>query len=64
MLGCSFREYLTLIRIRRGTDLLKRSSTSITEIAFACGFSDHAHFTRTFKRATGLTPTAYRIQTG
>jgi AraC family transcriptional regulator len=64
MLGCTFREYLTLIRIRRATDLLKQSSTHITEIAFACGFSDHAHFTRTFKRATGLTPTAYRIQTG
>jgi AraC family transcriptional regulator len=63
-LGCTFREYLTLIRIRRATDLLKRSATCITEIAFACGFSDHAHFTRTFKRATGLTPTAYRIQTG
>jgi AraC family transcriptional regulator len=64
MLGCTFREYLTLIRLRRATDLLKQSSTCITEIAFACGFSDHAHFTRTFKRATGLTPTAYRIQTG
>jgi AraC family transcriptional regulator len=64
MLGCTFREYLTLIRLRRATDLLKRSSTSITEIAVGCGFSDHAHFTRTFKRATGLTPTAYRIQTG
>jgi AraC family transcriptional regulator len=63
-LGCTFREYLTLIRIRRATDLLKQSSTCITEIAFACGFSDHAHFTRTFKRATGLTPTAYRIQAG
>jgi AraC-like DNA-binding protein len=48
-LGCTFREYLTLIRIRRATDLLKQSSTCITEIAFACGFSDHAHFTRTFK---------------
>jgi AraC family transcriptional regulator len=64
MLGCTFREHLTLIRICRATDLLKRSSRSITEIAFACGFSDHAHFTRTFKRATGLTPTAYRIQAG
>jgi AraC family transcriptional regulator len=63
-LGCTFREYLTLIRIRRATDLLKQSSACITEIAFACGFSDHAHFTRTFKRATGLTPTAYRIQVG
>jgi AraC family transcriptional regulator len=64
MLGCTFREYLTLLRVRRATDLLKRSSIDITEIAFACGFSDHAHFTRTFKRATGLTPTGYRIQRG
>jgi AraC family transcriptional regulator len=64
MLGCTFREYLTLIRLRRATDLLKGSLTDITEIAHACGFSDHAHFTRTFKRATGITPTAYRIQAG
>jgi AraC family transcriptional regulator len=61
-LGCTFREYLTLIRLRRATDLLKRSSADITEIAFACGFSDHAHFTRTFKRSIGLTPSGYRIQ--
>jgi AraC family transcriptional regulator len=64
VLGCTFREHLTLIRLRRATDLLKQSVTGITGIAFACGFSDHAHFTRTFKRATGLTPTAYRTQTG
>ena len=64
LLGCTFREYLTLIRLRRATDLLKRSSSDVTEIAFACGFSDHAHFARTFKRATGLTPTGYRKQTG
>lgn len=63
-LGCTFREHLTLIRLRRATDLLKRSSSDITEIAVACGFSDHAHFTRTFKRATGLTPTGYRTQAG
>ena len=64
ILGCTFREHLTLIRLRKATDLLKRSLTDITGIAFACGFSDHAHFTRTFKRATGLTPTAYRTQAG
>jgi AraC family transcriptional regulator len=61
-LGCTFREYLTLIRVYRATEFLKRSSSDICEIAFTCGFSDHAHFTRTFKRATGLTPTAYRSQ--
>jgi AraC family transcriptional regulator len=63
-LGCTFREHLTLIRIRRATDLLKRSSASVTEIAFSCGFSDHPHFARTFKGITGLTPTAYRAQAG
>jgi AraC family transcriptional regulator len=57
-LGCTFREYLTLTRLRKATDLLKPSPRDITEIAVAGGFSDHAHFTRTFKRATGLTPMA------
>lgn len=61
--GCTFREYLRLIRLYRATDLLKRSSADITEIAFSCGFSDHAHLTRTLKRATGLTPSAYRART-
>lgn len=64
LLGCTFREHLTLIRLNRATDLLKWSLTGITEIALACGFSDHAHFTRTFKRLTGVTPTAYRTQVG
>lgn len=64
LLGCTFREYLTLIRLRRATDLLKRPLNNITEISHMCGFSDHAHFTRTFKRATGLTPTEYRILKG
>jgi AraC family transcriptional regulator len=63
-LGCTFREYLTLIRVRKAIDLLKRSRRGITEIALSCGFSDHAHLTRTLKRATGLTPSAYRTQTG
>ena len=64
LLGCTFREHLALLRVRRATDLLKRSSSDITDIAFACGFSDHAHFTRTFKRATGFTPSGYRMQKG
>jgi AraC family transcriptional regulator len=63
-LGCTFREHLRLIRLNRAMNLLKRSSAGITEIAAACGFSDHAHLTRTLKRATGLTPSRYRAQTG
>ena len=63
-LGCTFREHLRRIRLSRAIDLLKRSRADITEVALTCGFSDHAHFTRTFKQFTGLTPTRYRTQAG
>ena len=41
-LGCTFREYLTLIRIRRATDLLKRSATCISVDLAAVGISIRA----------------------
>ena len=30
------------------------------EIALAAGFCDQSHFTRTFKRLTGIAPSQYR----
>jgi AraC family transcriptional regulator, positive regulator of tynA and feaB len=39
-------------------------SKTITEIAFAWGFSDSAHFSRTFRRQFGVSPRAFRAQTG
>jgi AraC-like DNA-binding protein len=33
---------------------------SITEIAFACGFNDTAHFSRSFANAYGMTPRQFR----
>lgn len=33
---------------------------SITEIAYAAGFSDAAHFSRAFQQRFGTTPRAYR----
>src|SRR5574341_403179 len=36
------------------------AAESITRIAFAAGFADQSHFTRAFKRHTGLTPGEYR----
>lgn len=47
-------------KIEIATDLLKNSSLSIGEIAARCGFSDQAHFTRTFKTLKGGTPLSWR----
>jgi AraC family transcriptional regulator len=50
-------------RIRRATELLKHSRSPIVELAVQLGYTDQSHFTNSFRRATGLTPKAYRTRT-
>jgi AraC family transcriptional activator of tynA and feaB len=53
-----------LVRSERLTrcmqDLQRPGGGSVTDIAFRWGFSDSAHFSRVFKRAFGVTPSAVR----
>lgn len=58
--GTSVRKYLLKIRIENATRLLTESDNTIVQIALACGFYDHAHFSRSFKRITGVTPSDFR----
>jgi AraC-like DNA-binding protein len=32
----------------------------LSQVAYAAGFADQSHLTRTFRRATGYTPGLYR----
>jgi len=41
-------------------DLARRTELTISEIAFAWGFSSSAHFSRVFRKRFGVTPTAFR----
>jgi AraC family transcriptional regulator, positive regulator of tynA and feaB len=50
-------------RVSRAAKLLadpRAGHRSITEIAFACGFSDNTHFGRVFATRMGVTPTQWR----
>ena len=58
--GSSPRQYLLRIRIENATQLLIETEKSVSEIALCCGFYDHAHFSRCFKRFMSVTPTEYR----
>lgn len=49
-------------RLRAGEAraLIRRGDKSLAEIAFACGYADQAHLTRSFRRAFGQSPGAWR----
>lgn len=50
--------YLMQARVEKGQSLL-RSGFSIADTAFKTGFVDQSHFSRHFKRFTGVTPGQY-----
>ncbi|HEY9256415.1 helix-turn-helix transcriptional regulator [Chitinophaga sp.] len=58
--GCSAGEYLRKIKIEKAISLISTHDHSLTSIAYECGFTDQAHFTKTFRRITGLLPRQYR----
>jgi AraC family transcriptional regulator len=62
--GCTMGQYLRRRRIEFACRQLTTSTTTLDEIALTAGFADQSHFSRTFKRLTGLTPAAYRQAAG
>ena len=53
-------EYLIHYRITKSTEMLTGTDKSITEIAYATGFTGASHYTKTFKEIMGCTPNKYR----
>ena len=49
-------------RIAAASRLLRETERPVAEIALDCGFYDHSAFTRTFRAATGGTPTEFRAE--
>jgi AraC-like DNA-binding protein len=59
-LGITPVTYLNRYRLLQARELLENTDMKITQIALAVGFSESAHFTRTFQREVGVSPRAYR----
>lgn len=58
--GCTISEYIRKLRIEKSLGILLKANVSLTDIAYACGFSDQSHFTRNFKETLGTTPLYYK----
>ena len=58
--GITFSEYLQSCRINRAKDLLEHTEERVREIGALVGYRDNRHFSKVFKKATGVTPQEYR----
>ena len=58
--GASPRQYLVRVRIEHSVQLLLETDRTISQVALACGFYDHAHFSRSFRSIMKVSPSVYR----
>ncbi len=56
-MGMPYRPYRRWRRVQQALNLLERGA-NLTEAAIGAGFSDSAHFSRTFRQLFGVTPSA------
>ena len=59
--GTTFEELLNEFLMLHAAYELREHSRSVTDVAFVLGYMDSGHFTRAFKRWTGIAPRDFRI---
>jgi AraC-like DNA-binding protein len=55
-------EYIRSIRLQHGADLLRGTDQSVSEVAYAVGFTSPQYFIKCFKEEFGETPKKFRQQ--
>jgi len=58
--GEGISEYVHRVRVRAACEQMLSPETSLAELSVSTGFADQSHFTRSFRRITGMTPSASR----
>jgi len=65
--GLTCREFIYSRRLDHAAHLLRRRASlgaeqPLSEIAYACGFRDYAHFARKFRHRFGQPPGAHSVE--
>jgi AraC-like DNA-binding protein len=58
--GMTPHYYLMQRRVQRAQEMLASTDLSLSDVAFATGFSDQSHLTRHFRSIAGMTPGQFR----
>ena len=59
MTGLPVSEFIRNIRLEQAVRLLKEQKVNVTQVAYAVGFSNLAHFSTVFRKQFGVSPTEY-----
>ncbi len=63
VVGLSLRRYVAQLRVHIAADRLAAGAPDLTELALDLGYSDHSHFTNSFRKEWGLPPSRLRWRT-
>jgi AraC-like DNA-binding protein len=61
-IDCNFSSMVDRVRHQKAETLLFDPDIKVTDIAYELGYNDSAHFSRAFKRWTGISPKHFRHQ--
>jgi two-component system response regulator YesN len=59
-MGCTFKEYITELRMESAKRKLKKHDDNISNIAKEIGYNNPGYFSRVFKEYEGVSPSTYR----
>ena len=62
IVGLSPHDFIRQMRLEQAACLLATSEMNISEVVYACGFSNSASFSTIFKNSYGLTPSEYMAE--
>ena len=57
-----FQDYLARLRLEAAMLLLRQSDTTLTDAAYACGFSDPKYLNRSFQKNLGMSPRQWLLE--
>ena len=58
--GQTFTDYLTSVRLEKAKELLETTNLKVYEVGVSVGYANVEHFSRVFKKFTGLSPNNYK----
>jgi signal transduction histidine kinase/ligand-binding sensor domain-containing protein/DNA-binding response OmpR family regulator len=57
--GIPTSDFIRNLRLKKAAELLREKKMNVSQIAYAVGFANQTHFSTSFKKFYGLSPTAY-----